>query len=126
MRRIFTVEQRKVILQNENVRRCSDRSIGYKPAFKEKALKLYKDGLAAVAIFELSGFDLDVIGKRTPNRLMHQWRKPEKSKRQFKVTPESLERRKNESVKKLRHRVAYLEAENHFLVKLRAGKRKSS
>ena len=128
MRRILTKEEVKILSKNQNVRRCSNKSIRYKKKFQAAAMEMYnKEGLAAVEIFELAGFDLNVIGKRTPNRLMNQWNTAKRpkgaSQLPFRVKP-SAEARKGESIRKLKNRVAYLEAENDFLAKLRARKRK--
>lgn len=127
MSRSLTYEQIKVLRQNENVRRCNSKSIRYKKKFKEEAVRLYKEeGLAAVEIFQLAGFDLDVIGKRVPNRLMHQWKialRPHEQIKRFKPNlPDEIKAENN--VNRLRARVAYLQAENDFLAKLRARKRR--
>lgn len=127
--RILTDEQVKIISENKNVRRCSNKSIRYKKQFKKRAMELYnQEGLAAVEIFASAGFDLSVIGKRTPNRLMNQWNSSLKPKsaclRQFvKLKPSEKARREN-NVRKLKTRIAYLEAENDFLAQLRARTRK--
>lgn len=128
MKRIFTFEQVKLLRQNKNVRRCSKKSVRYKKEFKEEAVKLYQEGLAAVEIFQLAGFDLDIIGKRKPNQLMNQWRTSLQPGGKIKrVKPQLSEEAKAENnVNRLKARIAYLEAENDFLAKIRAGKRKSS
>jgi len=128
-KRILSGEQLKVLTKNKNVQRCSSKSIRYKKGFKEKALDLYnKEGLAAVEIFESAGFDLDVIGKRTPNKLMNQWNdslKPKSAILRQIVKPKISEKvRRENNTRRLKNRIAYLEAENDFLEKLRAGKRK--
>ncbi len=128
MRRILTKEEVKIISQNPNVRRCSAKSIRYQKQFRAAAMKLYnEEGLAAVEIFELAGFDLNVIGKRTPNKLMNQWNTAQRPrdvrKLPFRVKP-SATVTKADRIRKLKNRVAYLEAENDFLAKLRAGTRK--
>ena len=129
MRRILTSEQKKALRQNPNVRRCSSKSVRYKKEFKEQAIGLYEnDGLSAVEIFERAGFDLDAIGKRKPNQLMNQWRtsmRPGEKVKRFK--PQLSDEAKAENnINRLKARIAYLEAENDFLAKLRAGKRKQS
>jgi hypothetical protein len=127
MRRILTNDQVKILAQNKNVRHCSTKSIGFKKKFKEQAMELYnKQGLAAVEIFQQAGFDLDVIGKRTPNKLMHQWNKALSPYPQVKrIKPKLSEEAKNENnLRRLKARVAYLEAENDFLAQLRARRKK--
>jgi transposase-like protein len=127
--RILTKEQVKILKQNENIRRCSCKSISYKKKFKEEAIRLYnEEGLAATEIFTRAGIDLDIIGKRVPNRLMYQWKMslmPGEKIKRFK--PQLSEEVKAENnINRLKSRIAYLEAENDFLAKIRAGKRKSS
>ncbi len=104
--RILTEEEVKIISRNRNVRRCSNKSIRYEKKFKEGAMELYnKEGLTAIGIFELAGFDLKVIGKRTPNRLMNQWNTAKRpktiNKLPFRVKP-SAETRKGDSIRRLK------------------------
>ncbi|MBI2450587.1 MAG: hypothetical protein HYV47_03585 [Candidatus Nealsonbacteria bacterium] len=73
-RKIFTEEQIKELSRNKNVRRCGAKSVRYKRSFKESALRRYhEEGLSAVEIFKAAGFNLNIIGIRKPNKLMHQW-----------------------------------------------------
>lgn len=129
-RKTLTKEQIKKVSRNKNVSRCGPSSIRYAKQFKLKALKQYnEDGLGAVEIFEAAGFDLDVIGARTPNRLMNQWNtalKPSREKetplRRIKIADKRIGR--GRELRHLKAKVAYLEAENDFLAQLRARKRK--
>lgn len=134
-RRILTKEQIKKLSQNKNVSRCGSKSVRYTKEFKKTAIQQYnEEGLAAVAIFESAGFDLEVIGKRMPNKLMHQWNKVFRMRMAKLLSQE--ERLPMETVRKriisgrefrtLKAKVAYLTAENDFLAELRARKRKSS
>ena len=126
-RRILTQEQVAIISKNKNVRRCSSKSIRYRKEFIAKSLDLYnKEGMAATEIFQLAGFDLEVIGKRVPNKLMHHWNKSLRShvKIQRPKLKLSEEAKQENNIRRLKARVAYLEAENDFLAKLRARKRR--
>ena len=127
IRRTFTNEQIKKLSKNKNVRRCGAKSVRYTRSFKAEALKKYnEDGLSAVEIFKEAGFDLNVIGIRKPNKLMNQWNKafgPRPVRQENAgITVKRIENRR--VMKNLEAKVAYLEAENDFLAKLRAGKRK--
>lgn len=135
-RRILTGEQIKKLSQNKNVSRCGSKSVRYCKEFKKIAIQQYnEEGLSAVGIFESAGFDLEVIGKRAPNKLMHCWNKVFRMSR-ANAQPSSVESLPMETAQKriisgrefrtLKAKVAYLEAENDFLAKLRARKRKSS
>lgn len=128
--RTLTNEQIKKLSRNKNVSRCSAKSVRYTRSFRESALRKYnEEGLGAVEIFEEAGFNLAVIGKRAPNRLMNQWNTASKPH----ITAHQPEKKTEIIVKRIENRrttgalkakVAYLEAENDFLVKLRARKRK--
>ena len=127
--RTLTNEQIKKLSKNKNVSRCSTKSVRYTKSFRASALKQYnEEGVSAVEIFQEAGFHLSVIGKRVPNRLMNQWntaskphalsRQPEKK---TEIIVKRIENRRDTNT--LKAKVAYLEAENDFLVKLRARKR---
>jgi len=131
-RRTFTQEQIKRLSKNRNVTRCGTKSVRYARSFKTSALKQYnEEGLSAVEIFEEADFDLTTIGIRAPNRLMNQWNTAFRPKRDH----ESLLQNQDEAeavakragsgreMRTLKAKVIYLETENCFLKKLRAGKR---
>ena len=128
-RRILTTEQIQKLSKNKNVARCGAKSVRYTRSFKASALRQYnEEGMSAVGIFEEAGFDLNVIGIRNPNKLMHQWngafgaKKDDGSVRQAgaktEITVKRIENRRE--TRTLKAKVAYLEAENAFLAKLRA------
>jgi len=132
-RKTFAKEQIKELSKNKNVSHCGLKSVRYTKRFKLSALKQYnEDGRGAVEIFKDAGFDLAVIGKRAPHRLMNQWntavrpkRKPEpllRDEPMAKIVAKRLSGGKE--LRTLRSKVAYLEAENDFLAQLRARKRK--
>ena len=131
--RTFTPEQIAKLSKNKNVRRCGAKSMSFRKDFKIRAVKEYnEEGLSAVGIFESAGLDLKVIGKRTPNRLMNQWNTAIRKRSGNFLIQEKVESfGKTEhrigsirDMKNLKAKVAYLQAENDFLAKLRARKRK--
>lgn len=117
----YTDDQIKILSKNKGIAHCGKSSVRYAVSFKQSAIKQYNAGLSAVEIFQNAGIDLDIIGKRAPNRLMNQWRTALRIDLDKKTSP--LER-PNNSLEMLRSQVAYLKAENHFLAQLRAKKRK--
>ena len=57
--RFLTPDQLRELSKNKNVRRCSSKSISYTKEFKTTAVRLYnEEGMSAVEIFRLAGFDL--------------------------------------------------------------------
>lgn len=117
----YTDNQIKILSKNKNIAHIGSFKVRYADAFKKSAIKQYNAGLSAVEIFQNAGIDLDIIGKRAPNRLMNQWRTALRVNLDKDKSP--LER-PNNSLEMLRSQVAYLKAENHFLAQLRAKKRK--
>ena len=74
-KRIFNPEERKELLANNNVLRCSDKAITYSTDFKIKAVNQYESGLTVTEIFSGAGFDRHLIGKDTPKECLRRWRK---------------------------------------------------
>lgn len=111
------------------------KQIKYSNEFKVKAVKEYKEGLTPQIIFKQNGFD---ITKCRPKDLLSRWNKIYREKGEDWLSKEN--RGKNskgggrpkipkfkdekEKIKYLELQVAYLKAENDFLVKLRAQKNK--
>ena len=132
-KRLFSPEQVVRLLKNPNVTKCSVKSISYGQQFKVLAVKqYYENGLPARHIFVKAGFDLNIIGDNTPNDCLERWRKTFKSRgldgltneRRGKAPGGGRPRVKNltdkEKIIRLEATVAYLRAENDFLMKLRA------
>jgi hypothetical protein len=123
------------LLRNPNVTRCSAKSISYSPAFRVSAVKLQDEGgLTATEIFREAGFDIDVIGRETSHDRLKHWKriirrrgwtalaKDSRGRKDGKDDPTSEALTDAEKIKWLEARVAYLKAENDFLIKLRSGK----
>jgi transposase len=132
---MFTQEQIKKLLANKHVAKCSSESITYNKDFKVWAVKKYfNEGLSPNMIFEEAGFDLEVIGGNRPKECLRQWRKKyglkgaaglkEDDRGKHGGRKKEL-RFKNdkEKIKYLEAKVAYMDAENDFLAKLRGLKR---
>jgi len=133
-KRILNEDQITDLRRNINVDRCSERSISYNKDFKIKAVRQYnEDRLSAKEIFELAGFDIKIIGKDKPKDSLKNWTRIYKRKGMLGLQEEQRGKvgrpRKNElggedKIKRLEAQVAYLKAENDFLVKLRAKRAK--
>ena len=132
-KRRFSPEQVADLLKNPNVAKCSTKSISYNNAFKILAVKQYtEDGLSVKQIFKEAGFDLSLIGYEIPEQRLKSWRKKVKLKGIDKLAIDDRGKKPGggrprtkgitdaEKIIKLEATVAYLKAENDFLVKLRA------
>jgi hypothetical protein len=137
-KRIFSQEQIAELLKNENVIKCSAKSIGYAKEFKVRAVEQYNQkGLTATAIFKAAGFDLDLIGENTPKDCLTDWRKiyavkgaeglhtdgRGKTLGKGGGRPKTKGLTDKDKIQRLEAHVAYLKAENDFLAKLRAQRR---
>jgi len=131
-KRIFTKEQIEILLQNPNVAGCSPKSISYHKDFKISAVRKYHDGLPPSEIFRQVKFDINMIGRKTPERCLRRWKKVFKDKGgpglqtdgrgQGKAggRPKGLANLTDEEkLKRLEAEAAYLKEENRFLAKLR-------
>ena len=128
-KRIFTKKQIKSLLENNNVASCSERYIEYRKEFKQIAIKqYYEHNLTPGDIFRMSGFDIKLIGKDNPQRCLGRWRKTFQLKGEKGLNINTKGRKKKiskdinneDKIERLEAEVAYLKAENDFLVELRA------
>jgi hypothetical protein len=130
-KRIFTPAEIVSLRRNRHVLRASERSITYSPKFKVAAIKRYQEGLPPAEIFREAGFNLAVIGRKTPKWQLTEWRRIfetkgvaglEKDGRGHHSSgrpPNPVFKNEKEKLKYLEAQVAYLKAENAFLAKLR-------
>lgn len=131
----FSQEQIKILLNNSNVDKCSDKSITYNKEFKIKAVKEYdKEGKTSIQIFKDAGFNLTMLGKDVAKNCLIRWLKiyriegikglktETRGKSKGGGRPREKWATNEEKIKYLEAKVVYLKAENDFLAKLRAQK----
>lgn len=130
-KRRFTKEEIEILSKNENVSKCSDKSITYSKDFKIRATRQYREGLTSVEVFKKAGFDLHTIGKDIPSECLKRWNKIFRTKGESGLKtytrgkgggrpkkPKDLT--DADKIKRLEAENAYLKAENDFFIKLRA------
>lgn len=126
---IYNEFQIKELEKNPNVLCASERSISYSPEFKLKAVTDYKNGKAPSQIFIEQGFDLDMIGKKQPQRCLKRWRDSyerfgkegfltERRGKGSTGRPSLKQLSAEQKLEKAEARIKFLEAENDFLKKL--------
>ena len=131
---MFNKKQIKELLNNKNVEKCSSTSITYTKKFKLNAVRqYYDDGYSPCMIFEEAGFNISVINKDRPKNSLQRWKYTYKNKGKeclMKETrgkgggrPKTNFSSKEEEIEYLKTKIAYIEAENDFLAKLRGLKR---
>lgn len=111
----------------------------YSKEFKVKAVKQYnEEGLTPKEIFKRSGIDLNPTSKKNPNHCLSRWNKIYRKHGEQGLMEENRGKKskhggrpktikfkdEKEKIKYLESQVKYLKAENDFLIKLRAQKRK--
>ena len=112
-KRIFTTQQQEELRKNIHVLSCTEKSISYHPDFKKKVLHAYiKEYRNAREIFESEGFDLDMIGKDIPHQCIARWKRDGVNGKRGRL--------KKQVFPSLEAENAYLKAQNHFLLQLRA------
>jgi transposase-like protein len=133
-KRILTDEQVVTLMKNPNVSKCSPKSITYSKEFKVRAVTMSQnEGYTYKDIFKRLGFDLGVIGVKTPKECLKRWNRiyREKgldglskdlrgSRGKGKVKKKDIS--DEDKIKRLELEILYLKAENDFLAKLRAKK----
>ena len=126
-------DQLKQLKGNDNVIRCSPKSITYNPKFKLKTVKKYFDqGKSARQIFEEAGFDLSIFRKKFADDRLRAWRKIYKEKGEAGLLSEKRGKSSNggrtkmkgltdkEKIERLELTIAYQKEKIDFLARLRA------
>ena len=116
--------------KNPNVKKVTSVGVLYSETFKKEALELYEKGITPIDIFVQAGFNIEIIGKDNPSKILSKWRSgigynPNQLNNQLSIKhPIKLNSDKcsytDKEIKKILARNRYLEAENDFLKKLRA------
>ena len=132
-KRILSKEQIKELSANESVVRASQRSITWKREFKERSVMLNGQGMTPQEIFRQAGFNLNIIGRKTPKSCLKRWNKAFRKRgidglseargRHGGRKPKQKDMSDKDRIKRLEAENAYLKAENHFLARLRAARR---
>ena len=131
--KVYTKEQKKLLLKNKNVEKCGIGVITYMRDFKVKAVKQYNEEyITPKEIFVQAGFDIEMIGKNKPKNCLERWNKIFRKKGLNRLL-EPKERgggprrvknlSEKDKVKRLKLEIEYLKEKNYFLVKLRAKKK---
>ena len=71
----FSTDDIKILSQNPNILRISDRAITYSDKFKRHFIEEYLTGKLPRVIFQESGFDIDIIGQKRVEQSAFRWMK---------------------------------------------------
>ena len=73
---MFNQKHIEELLKNENVHKCSSKSITFTGKFKLEAVrKYYEDGCSPSMIFRQIGLGLDIIDKNKAKDCLRRWRR---------------------------------------------------
>jgi|SRR5574344_109981 transposase-like protein len=120
---VFTPEQVAALNANPNVRKATERSIQFSEKFKEEAVSRYLNGESRVAIFDGSGFDVNVLGRRRIQNALGNWLT--KYKKDMPITSEKRGRpatkglTDKEIIDRQKAQIELLRQENEFLRQIR-------
>jgi transposase-like protein len=136
-KRRFTTAQIIELSDNPNVAKCSAKSITYAKEFKLRAVNQYQnEGYSPRMIFKEAGFGRHLIGEGTPDECLRRWRRRQtvsglaslnteaRGKSGRGGRPKTRGLSDADKINRLEIENAYLKAENDFLVKLRAAKKR--
>lgn len=120
---------RKRLLKNKHVLKIMGDRIVFTPEFKVKAVQENLKGRSPAEIFREAGIELSQFSSEYPKDTLKRWRKVYKARGNSGLR-ENLQGKKSkgrpkkvydpEDPQSMKERIAYLEAENEFLKKLRA------
>lgn len=118
-------KDRDSLQKNPNVLKVTDSNVTYTPIFKQKAVKLFKQGSSANEIFSDAGIDISLFGSKYAFKALDRWQKAvekhgSKALQKERRGKQSTGRPRGKKFKSLEEEVAYLRAEVDFLKKIRA------
>ncbi|MGG1226856.1 IS3 family transposase [Brevibacillus formosus] len=133
----FTEHEIHTLEKNQNVLRVTGKNITYSPMFKFTAVQAYREGQTPIEIFLQAGFPLEIIGRHTPKKCLHRWRKvcttfgeagliEERRGKGSTGRKSEGELSAEEKLRRAEARIRLLEAENELLKKLEALERQTN
>ncbi len=137
-KRIYTQDQRRELLKNPHILRCSEKSITYRVEFKIATVQSYEQGMTAPQVFEQAGIPLALVGRDQPKNCLYLWVKRYRYHGANGLSevrgmnarkagrPKTKGITDKDKIQRLEAEVAYLKAENDFLAKLRAKRAESN
>jgi len=133
MRTTFSEKDITELKQNPCVFECTKNTVYYTVEFKQRALDLQKEGVTTKEIWRRSGFDVSKWKKHYFRLTLRDWKRVvEKHGKEgltrYGGTPHDRgpNHTENDTLKRLKLQVKYLEAENAFLAHLRATRAESN
>lgn len=121
----FSKKTFKKLKKNPYVKKVSENGITYTEEFKTIFIKEHSEGIPTSIIFERYGFDVNALGEARIYSASKRWRQQAKRDEDFtdkrainSGRPLSRELSEEETIERLKHKIAILEQENSFLKKV--------
>lgn len=121
----FSKKAVEKLKKNPYVKTVTENGITYTEEFKNIFIKEHLEGIPTSIIFERYGFDINVLGENRIHSASKRWRQQAKRDEDFtdkrainSGRPLSRELSEEETIEKLKHKIAILEQENTFLKKV--------
>ena len=121
----FSKKAVETLKKNPYVKSVSEHGITYSEEFKNIFIKEHSEGIPTSVIFERYGFDINVLGENRIHSASKRWRQQANREEDFtdkrainSGRPLSRELSEEETIEKLKHKIAILEQENSFLKKV--------
>lgn len=133
MRTTFSEEEMAVLKKNPCVFDCTEKTVYYTVEFKKRALELRAEGVETKEIWRRSGFDVSKWKRHYFRLTLRDWKRVVQkngieglANRGGTLHDRGPDHTKDDTLKRLKLQVKYLEAENAFLAKLRATRAESN
>ena len=121
----FSKKAVETLKKNPYVKTVSEHGITYTEEFKNICIKEHSEGIPTSIIFERYGFDINVLGENRIHSASKRWRQQANREEDFtdkrairSGRSPSKELSEEETIEKLKHKIAILEQENSFLKKV--------
>ena len=121
----FSKKAVEKLRKNPYVKTVTENGITYTEEFKNIFIKEHSEGIPTSIIFERYGFDINVLGENRIHSASKRWRQQANREEDFtdkrairSGRSPSKELSEEETIEKLKHKIAILEQENSFLKKV--------
>lgn len=121
----FSKKAVEKLRKNPYVKTVTENGITYTEEFKNIFIKEHLEGIPTSIIFERYGFDVNALGEARIYSASKRWRQQAKRDEDFtdkrainSGRPLSRELSEDETIERLKHKIAILEQENSFLKKV--------
>lgn len=121
----FSKKAVEKLRKNPYVKTVTENGITYTEEFKNIFIKEHLEGIPTSIIFERYGFDVNTLGEARIYSASKRWRQQAKRDEDFtdkrainSGRPLSRELSEDETIERLKHKIAILEQENSFLKKV--------